>query len=88
MNGPLILRSEDQSQQGSHVHQIKNNKNANIGATVHARAAEWLKKWDETKGHVILLRWKKCGGDRQTEREQSGSASPPTRKYGASFVAN
>lgn len=43
VNGPLIPRSEDQSQQGGHVCQIKKKKRkktgggyANAGATVHA----------------------------------------------------
>lgn len=47
VNGPLILRSEDQSQQGSHVCQIKKQNtggDANMGATVHARAAGWIEK--------------------------------------------
>lgn len=51
VNGPLILRSEDQSQQGSHVCQIKNRGDyANMGSTVHARAAGWIEKTREEGG--------------------------------------
>lgn len=59
MNGPLILRSKDQSQQGSHVCQIKKKGGyANSEAVVRAKAAGWIKKKNKGETGEGVWMWK------------------------------
>lgn len=60
VNGPLILRSKDQSQQGSHVCQIKKKKGgyANSEAVVRAKAAGWIKKKNKGETGEGVWMWK------------------------------
>lgn len=85
VNVPLILRSEDQSQQGSHVCQIRKSLvgYANMGATVHARAPGWIENkrvgGKMKRKPCYPLQWKrlKYMSKRRTEREHSASSYPP-----------
>lgn len=103
VNGPLILRSEDQSQQGSHVCQMKKNGGgrANMGAAVHARAGGWKERQRRNGVNARGMKHKPCNslqrgrlkencrGDRQKESIVAVAvpASPPL-SLAASFVAN
>lgn len=78
VNGPLILRSKDQSQQGSHVCQIKKKKGgyANSEAVVRAKAAGWIKKTKQRRDRggcvdVEGIKEKPCNSlQRRTAKEK------------------
>lgn len=77
VNGPLILRSKDQSQQGSHVCQIKKKGGyANSEAVVRAKAAGWIKKTKQRRDRgrcvdVEGIKEKPCNSlQRRTAKEK------------------